>query len=166
MIPKATPQTATWKTRSQSPPRRVQRIPVSTVAATMASSSISPYAWIESGPRSISPRDGDGMLRIGIRGILAAAIRRSEQDLQRQLGRAAVLDQLDRPVEVDVVPGRESGGRGGRVARALELGGAPALHPLQLVPVTDVGGAHVVSVCLALHSLKRTDWIESSPASG
>ena len=42
MIPKATPQTASRKIRSQSPPRRVQRIPVITTAAMIATRSVSP----------------------------------------------------------------------------------------------------------------------------
>jgi hypothetical protein len=42
MIPNATPQTANRKMRSQSPPRRVHRIPVMTTAATIATSSVSP----------------------------------------------------------------------------------------------------------------------------
>src|SRR5947207_341974 len=61
MIPNATPQTATRRTRSQSPPRRTQRKPVSAIAAAIASSSISPYMWIVTGPRSTVPLCGDGM---------------------------------------------------------------------------------------------------------
>src|SRR5919106_1477633 len=61
-----------------------------------------------------------------------------EQDLQCQLGRAAVLDQLDGPVEVDVVPGGEPGSALGRLAGALELRGAPPLHLLELASVADV----------------------------
>ena len=51
MTPAITPQTAMRKMRSQSPPQRTQRIPVSQTAAAIASSSISPYMWIVNGPR-------------------------------------------------------------------------------------------------------------------
>ncbi len=61
MIPKATPQTATRRTRSQSPPRATQRTPVSQMAAAIASSSIRPYMWTVSGPRSIVPLCGEGI---------------------------------------------------------------------------------------------------------
>ena len=59
-MPAATPQTAARSTRSQSPPRRVQRMPVTTIAHTIATSSVIPYMWIDSGPISIVPVDGDG----------------------------------------------------------------------------------------------------------
>src|SRR6266508_560202 len=61
-MPAATPQTATRKTRSQSPPQRTQRQPVRATQAAIASSSISPYMWIVNGPASIVPLEGDGML--------------------------------------------------------------------------------------------------------
>jgi hypothetical protein len=60
-IPAATPHTATRKIRSQSPPRRSQRTPVSQTHAAIASSSMIPYAWIWSGPISTTPEPGDGM---------------------------------------------------------------------------------------------------------
>ena len=58
-MPNATPHTATRRTRSQSPPRRTQRTPVSQMQAAIASSSIRPYMWIVSGPRSIVPLCGE-----------------------------------------------------------------------------------------------------------
>jgi len=60
-IPNATPQTATRKMRSQSPPRCTQRTPVSATQAAMASRSISPYMWSTSGPMSIVPVCGEGI---------------------------------------------------------------------------------------------------------
>ncbi len=59
-MPAATPQTAALSTRSQSPPRRVQRMPTRPIAATIATSSVIPYMWIVSGPMSIVPVDGEG----------------------------------------------------------------------------------------------------------
>ena len=49
-IPAITPHTATRKIRSQSPPQRTQRTPVSHTHAAIASSSITPYMWIVNGP--------------------------------------------------------------------------------------------------------------------
>src|SRR5919108_2825494 len=60
-MPPATPHTAARRTRSQSPPILVQRIPMSTTAAAMASSSISPYMWIVNGPTSTVLVSGDGI---------------------------------------------------------------------------------------------------------
>src|SRR5436190_16574926 len=115
MIPKATPHTATRRTRSHSPPRRTHRTPVSPIAAAIASSSISPYMWIVTGPRSIVPLCGDGMYaRLTGETFCpprqTPAATNSDQDLDRRLVRATLLDQLDRPMEVDVVPGREGDG--------------------------------------------------------
>ena len=59
-MPAATPQTAARSTRSQSPPRLVQRSPVSAIAQTIATSSVIPYMWIDSGPMSMVPVDGEG----------------------------------------------------------------------------------------------------------
>ena len=63
MIPKPTPQTATRKTRSQSPPRFTQRTPVNQMQPAMPASSISPYMRIASGPAWTTPLCGEGMLR-------------------------------------------------------------------------------------------------------
>ena len=60
-IPAPTPQTATRKIRSQSPPRRTQRTPVSQMQAAMPASSIRPYMWIVIGPRSSVPDEGEGI---------------------------------------------------------------------------------------------------------
>ena len=60
-MPAPTPQTATRKIRSQSPPRATQRWPVIATQAAMPASSVRPYMWIVSGPRSIVPDEGEGM---------------------------------------------------------------------------------------------------------
>src|SRR4051794_25417201 len=65
-MPKATPQTAVRRTRSQSPPWRVQRIPVSQTQAAIPSRSISPYMWIVSPPRWTTPVCGEPMDAIGV----------------------------------------------------------------------------------------------------
>src|SRR5919106_5558540 len=123
-MPAATPQTATRKTRSQSPPRRVQRSPVSPTAHAIASSSMSPYAWIETGPRLISPPEGDGM---DARRPLTERSFVLDQDGDGDLGRTAALEQRDRGVQIDVGPGRERGRRALRVAGAEELLEPPGL---------------------------------------
>ena len=50
---------------SQSPPsgpgRFVQRSPVTTMQTAIASSSISPYMWIVTGPTSKKPLSGEGI---------------------------------------------------------------------------------------------------------
>src|SRR6266508_7029635 len=107
-IPAATPQTATRKTRSQSPPQRTQRHPVSATQAAIASSSMSPYMWIVNGPASIVPLDGEGMFARRVTGrkrILPTppASCPLEQDLERQIrGAAAPRDEIDGDVQVDV----------------------------------------------------------------
>src|SRR5689334_13272129 len=133
-MPAATPQTATLRTRSQSPPRRVQRTPVSQMHAAIASSSIRPYMWIVSGPRSIVPVCGEGMeARItGATfcprpGTPACCREVLDEDLDRRLVRTALLDQLDREVQVDVVPGRQGEGVARFVAGTDELLGSPVL---------------------------------------
>src|SRR6187200_2482920 len=98
-MPAATPQTASWKIRSHSPPRATQRRPVIQMHAAMPASSISPYMWIVSGPSSRVPEDGEGIdARNATAGILPArsvAARENdssggglEQDRERQLGLA------------------------------------------------------------------------------
>src|SRR4029450_4081755 len=92
-IPAATPQTATRKTRSQSPPHFTQRYPVSATHAAIASSSMSPYMWIVNGPTSIVPLEGEGMLARKVTGqkILPTPARACllEENLQRQVGGTA-----------------------------------------------------------------------------
>ena len=103
--------------------------------AAMPASSISPYMWIVSGPSSSVPDDGDGMeARKVTAGILPRLSdgARLEQDLERQLGCAAVAKQVDRVVEIDVGASREQRRRRRLVARTLELFGTPALDSLQL----------------------------------
>ncbi len=60
--PAATPHTAARMTRSQSPPRRVQRRPLRPMAAAMATRSMMPYMCTVMGPRSRLPLEGEGML--------------------------------------------------------------------------------------------------------
>src|SRR3954454_1946616 len=105
-MPAATPQTATLSTRSQSPPRRTQRTPVSQMHAAIASSSISPYMWIVSGPRSRVPLCGEGIDARVTRATFCpeAWTPALDQDLDGRFVGAALLDQLDREVQVDVVP--------------------------------------------------------------
>src|SRR3954468_6184276 len=100
-------------TRSQSPPRRTQRYPVSAMHAAIASSSISPYMCRTSGPRSIVPECGDGIeAMITGRIFPDPGARRPkeasrppgqalDQDRERHVGRAAALDEIDREVQVD-----------------------------------------------------------------
>ena len=61
-----------------------------------------------------------------------------EEDLQRQLGRAAVPEEVGGAVQVDVVPLRKRG-RGARVvAGPLELLGPPALDLGQFLVVNEL----------------------------
>src|SRR5215210_8990590 len=136
-MPAATPQTATFSTRSQSPPRFTQRTPVSQMAAAIASSSIRPYMWIVSGPMSSVPVCGDGMEAIiGATfcpgRMTPASAEALDQDVERRLVRAARLDELDREVQVDVVPRRQRARVTPVVAGPDELLRAPALHALLL----------------------------------
>src|ERR671939_693960 len=143
-MPAATHQTATLSTRSQSPPRRTQRTPVSQMQAAIASSSIRPYMWIVSGPSSSVPVCGEGMKAWLTWATFCppvprpAAPSRSDQDLDRRLVRTALLDQLDREVQVDVVTAGEGDGVTGVVAGADELLRAPVLDAIQLGVDLDV----------------------------
>src|SRR6266540_5817949 len=152
--PNATPQTATRRMRSQSPPRRTQRTPVRTMQAAIASSSIRPYMWIVSGPMSIVLVCGEGMkARVTGRTFCPPAPRPADdcgldQDVDRQLVRTAVLDEADREVEIDVVPG----GKRDRVARVVtgphELLGTPVLDPFHLVlrKKLELNRRHVLAI--------------------
>ena len=60
-----------------------------------------------------------------------------EEDLEGEAFRAASLKQLDRPVEVDVVPRGERRRVAGVEARALELVLAPPLDAIELVLLPD-----------------------------
>jgi hypothetical protein len=55
-----------------------------------------------------------------------------EQDLQSELLRAALLEQLDRAVEIDVVPNGDPPGRTGLVPRPFERFRTPPLDSLDL----------------------------------
>src|SRR5436853_6306771 len=105
-MPKATPQTATRSTRSQSPPRATQRTPVSPIAAAIASSSIRPYMWIVSGPRSSVPLCGEGIEARFTRAPFCPGVRTPalDENFYGRLVGTALPDQLDREVQVDVVP--------------------------------------------------------------
>src|SRR5512134_4187180 len=148
-MPAPTPHTATRKIRSQSPPRATQRLPVIQMQAAMPARSMRPYMWIVIGPSSRVPEDGDGMEassvtaeRIVPRRADGARHKRLEQDLDGQVGRAAVPEQVDRVVEVDVAAAREQGGGGRLVAGALELLGTPSLHPLLFRLGGGLGRSH------------------------
>src|ERR1051325_8908666 len=109
-------------------------MPVSQMAAAMASSSIRPYMWTVTGPRSIVPVCGEGM-DAGVTGrTFCPRVKRPalDQDLDRELVGAAALDQLDGQVQVDVVPGRQRDGIARRVAGSDQLLGAPVLDALEL----------------------------------
>jgi hypothetical protein len=54
------------------------------------------------------------------------------EDAEGELGRAALLEQLDRAVQVDIVPASELDGGSRGVSGPLELGGAPRLDELLL----------------------------------
>src|SRR3954464_13480034 len=108
--------------------------------AAIASSSISPYMWIVSGPRSSVPLCGEGMEARLTRATFCPVVETpaSDQDVDRRLVGAALLEQLDREVQVDVVPGRQRH-RVARVeARADQLLGAPVLDALDLGLDDDV----------------------------
>src|SRR5256714_7709101 len=142
-MPKPTPHTATRKTRSQSPPQRTHRQPVSATQPAIASSSISPYMWMVSGPTSTVPLCGDGIeaSRVTRQRILPVAPETSsENDAKREIERAAEPEQVDRAVEVDVVSHGNLGRGRRRVAGALELLGAPRLDHGVLVEEGDSGG--------------------------
>src|SRR6266542_3872543 len=175
--PNATPQTATRRTRSQSPPRRTQRTPVRPMQAAIAASRVRPYMCTVSGPRSTVPLCGDGkeartvtvsfysrgpgrkarrtvhpsQARAGdtdrVGGILPVSEGRAylEQDLQRQVGRAAALEQVHGVVEVDVVAHGEGRSRTRLEAGALEGLCSPVLDALHLglVVQSKFGRGHV-----------------------
>src|SRR5207247_10777462 len=101
-MPAATPQTATRRTRSGSPPQLFQRYHVSAMHATIASSSISPYMWIERPKTSNVPVCGEGMEAKSAstrdafcRRVLVPAP--LEQNRERQLSEASLADAAWRP---------------------------------------------------------------------
>src|SRR5919204_5567719 len=131
-IPAMTPQIATGKQRSQSPPQRTQRIPVSQMHAAIASSSVTPYIWIVNGPALYTPVGGEGIeASTAVTPPLCPPLRLDE-DLERELGRTAAVEQLDRGAQVDVEPARQLGGRIRLEAGFEQLLGAPALDALEL----------------------------------
>src|SRR5436190_17020434 len=180
MIPKPTPQTATRNTRSQSPPCRTQRAPVSQMHAAIPSRSISPYIRIDSGPTCRMPELGEGMLS-SIRRILpsrasrcAACVARrrgepsapgSEKDLERELLGAAVANQVGRRMKVDVMPFRKGRGCGRVVTRALELVGPPALDLAQFVVVNKLCRSHVLGPPLSIYYYDTVTQLVRAPTS-
>src|SRR5438105_9935664 len=107
--------------------------------AAIASSRQSPYMWIVSGPTWRTPLWGEGIdaVRAGTGGFCPA--RRAscfqtclEQDSQRDVGRAARTDEVNRVVQIDVVPRRELLGSLAGIARTLQPLHAPRLDQLQL----------------------------------
>src|SRR5262249_13047907 len=116
--------------------------------AAIAISSISPYMCSVSGPMLTVPVCGEGIearITVPIFPDAAARLRMeasepSDQDLEGDVRRAAGLDQVDREVQVDVVPGRQLRRVSRRETGALELGAAPVLDSLYLALL---GGADV-----------------------
>src|SRR4051794_25457022 len=113
--------------------------------AAIASSSISPYIWIVSGPRSSVPVCGEGMNARLTRATFcppaltpASATGGSDQDVEGGLVRTALLDQRDREMEVDVVPRGERDRVARVVAGAHELLGPPVLDALRFRLGLDV----------------------------
>src|SRR4051812_26207464 len=108
--------------------------------AAIASSSISPYMWIVSGPRSRVPLCGEGIDARVTRATFCPAGRTPalDENFYGRLVGAALLDQLDREVQVDVVPRRQRHRIAGVEARADQLLGAPVLHALDLRLGDDV----------------------------
>src|SRR3954452_1226627 len=130
--------------------------------AAIASSSISPYMCRTSGPTSIVPECGDGIEAVVMgrifpdpgRGRPEEASGPLDQDLERHVGRAARLDEVDREVEVDVVARRELRRVRGREPGPLELGGAPPLDSLYLSVLgcgADVCRRHVILLVPVSH---------------
>src|SRR3712207_6143400 len=92
---------------SRSPSRLPHRRDVSQIAAMIASSSVSPYAWTGgSGPgRSNSPLEGEGMVASTAAFCPPRRQRAAlEQDPQGEVLRAALGEEVGRGVEVDVEP--------------------------------------------------------------
>src|SRR5690242_15031796 len=125
---------------------------------------MTPYRWIENGPTSTVPLCGEGMLarKVTRQRILPAArfACRLQQDFQRQLGRAALREHLDRRVEIDVLARRELGRAGGAVAGQFQLFGPPGLDELRLVANLRVRRSHLSRLLL------RTRRRRGSPLTG
>src|SRR6266567_4076692 len=103
----------------------------------IASSSISPYMWIVTGPTWTTPLCGEGIDASRVIGrrfcrepLVPASL---EEDLKRQVRRTAAFHEIDRPVEIDVVTHCELGRLGRKIARPLERLDAPGLDQLGLV---------------------------------
>src|SRR3954469_22872593 len=79
---------------------------------------------------------------------------RSTQYPDRELGRAAPLDELDRLVEIDLEAGGERDGVVAREAHAHELGSPPPLHAVEL-GLDDF-------VCRSIHPSVRSHFRKSA----
>src|SRR5205085_5664253 len=97
---------------------RTQRRPVSQMHAAMATSSVIPYACRWNGPRSTTPLCGEGMYASrGTRGIVPVRrfSRYLEENAESHIVGAALADEVDREVQVDVVAGSELRGGDRRI---------------------------------------------------
>ena len=115
--------------------------------------------WITNGPTSIVPVCGDGIEASTTAVILpsgpdACVSYVLEEDSECEIRRAATLEQLDRRVEVNVVPHSQPTGRTWLVPGTLELFRTPSLDALDLrrIDQGDVSCRHAV-LSRRLHSL-------------
>src|SRR5215208_1318555 len=112
--------------------------------AAIATSSVRPYMWIVSGPRSSVPVPGEGMearltpATFCPRRATPASVCDLNQDVDGRLIGTALLDEFDREVQIDVVPGCERDGVARVEAGTDELLGAPVLDSLHLGVAGDV----------------------------
>src|SRR4029079_18561991 len=167
-----TPQSATRKTRSQSPPQLTQRRPVSQMQAAMPRRSMTPYMCSVSGPRLKVPLDGDGIEARTTPVTAAHCARRRgrallnlAQDPEGERGRAAALHERDRVVEIDIEPGCERDGIVSGETDAHQFAGAPALDALSF-GLDDVGVVcrrHIRNLRISC-SESAANWI--SPSGG
>ena len=124
-------------------------MPVTTIAHTIATSSVIPYMWIDSGPISIVPVDGDGnaATRPDIAphsALLTATVRlsRSIRARQRQ-SLAAALDELEGEVQVDLGVLGELDGRERLVPGLQQLARPPGGDPVGLGVEDQLGVGRV-----------------------
>src|SRR4029453_9629284 len=112
--------------------------------AAIATSSVRPYMWIVSGPRSSVPVPGEGMKARLTRATFCpgaptpASASALNQDVDSCLVGTALPDELDREVQVDVVPRGERDCVARVEAGPDELLGPPVLHALLLGLGSDV----------------------------
>src|SRR5690348_11792021 len=102
--------------------------------------------WIVSGPTSTVPLCGDGIeaSKVTRQRILPVGRKASsENDAEREFERTAAPEQVDRTMEIDVVPCSDLGRILGRVAGAFQFLGSPGLDQRVLVDVTNFCGRHL-----------------------